>query len=68
LLLLALFLVGRAIAEIVTVDPGNPADYHDDWGGPSYLGVMAVHAGPGLLVIVAAVLEWRRRASRRTRV
>jgi hypothetical protein len=66
LLLVALFMVGRAVVEIVAVDPGDPAGYRDDWGGPSYLGVMAVHAGPGLLVIVAAVAWWRRRWTRHT--
>jgi hypothetical protein len=65
LVLLALYMVGRAVAEVVSVDPGDPASYRDDWGGPTYLGVMAVHAGPGLLVIAAAVVWWRRRGSSR---
>jgi hypothetical protein len=65
LLVLAVYLVGRAVVEVAAVDPGNPADYRDDWGGPSYLGVLAVHTGPGLLAIAAAVFWWRRRAARR---
>jgi len=66
-LALALYLVGRAVVEVVSVDPGDPASYRDDWGGPTYLGVLAVHALPGLLVVIAAVWWWRRRGSRRSR-
>lgn len=62
LLLVGLFLVARAVAELVTVDPGLPATYRDDWGGPTYAGVLLVHAGPGLLVLgLVALLLWRRR-------
>lgn len=62
LLLVGLFLVARAVAELVTVDPGRPATYRDDWGGPTYAGVLLVHAGPGLLVLgLVALLLWRRR-------
>lgn len=31
-------------------------DYQNDWGGPSLVGVLAVHMMPGLLA--AAVLVW----------
>ena len=62
LLLVGLFLVARAVVEVVSVDPGDPATYRDDWGGPTYAGVLLVHAGPGLLVLgVTALLLWRRR-------
>jgi hypothetical protein len=55
------FLVARAVVEVVSVDPGDPATYRHDWGGPSYAGVLLVHAGPGLLVLgVSALLLWRR--------
>jgi hypothetical protein len=58
----ALFLVLRAVVEVVTVDPQQPLSYQRDWGGPHYLGVLLVHAGPGLAVLVlAAVLLLRRR-------
>ena len=61
LLLVGSFLVARAVVEVVSVDPGDPATYRDDWGGPSYAGVLLVHAGPGLLVLgVSALLLWRR--------
>jgi hypothetical protein len=58
LTVVALFLVGRAVAEVVGVDPSDPASYRDDWGGPTYLGVLAVHAGPGLLVLAALAWWW----------
>jgi hypothetical protein len=61
LLLVGFFLVARAVVEVVSVDPGRPATYRDDWGGPTYAGVLLVHAGPGLLVLgVTALLLWRR--------
>ena len=62
LLLVGLFLVARAVVEVVSVDPGDPSTYRDGWGGPTYAGVLLVHAGPGLLVLgVTALLLWRRR-------
>ena len=57
------FLVARAVVEVVSVDPGRPATYRDDWGGPTYAGsAPACHAGPGLLVLgTVTLLLWRRR-------
>jgi hypothetical protein len=61
LLLVGFFLVARAVVEVIGVDPGQPATYRDDWGGPTYAGVLLVHAGPGLLVLgTTALLLWRR--------
>jgi hypothetical protein len=58
---LGTFLVARAVVEVVAVDPGDPSTYRDDWGGPTYAGVLLVHAGPGLLVVaLVAWLLWRR--------
>ncbi|HET7487583.1 MAG TPA: hypothetical protein VFJ85_06600 [Acidimicrobiales bacterium] len=62
LAVLAAYLVVRAVVEVVTVHPGHPASYRDDWGGPTYPGVLAVHVLPGVL---AAVLAWRWIARRR---
>ena len=42
-----LYLVVRAMAEPFTIDMTDPATYQDDWGGPSLLGVLAIHCGPG---------------------
>jgi hypothetical protein len=65
-LILGLYLVARAIAEPFVIDLSDPATYSDDWGGPSLVGVLAVHCGPGLVaavwIITAAV---RRRRSHR---
>jgi hypothetical protein len=55
-LVLGLYLVGRAIAEPFLIDVTDAASYHNDWGGPSLPGVLAVHCGPG---VVAAVLMVR---------
>jgi uncharacterized membrane protein len=68
LALVGLFFVARAVAEVLTVHPGQPASYRDDWGGPIYAGVLLVHAGPGLLVLgLAALWSLRRRARGVTR-
>ena len=65
LLVLALFLMVRGVVEVVTVDPAEPETYRADWGGPHYLGVLFVHAGPGLAVVVLAVLAVLRTRRRR---
>jgi uncharacterized membrane protein YhaH (DUF805 family) len=52
--LVALYAVGRAIAEFATINYSDPASYHNDWGGPSLAGVLLVHAGPGIAVLIAA--------------
>jgi hypothetical protein len=65
-LVIGLYLIVRAVAELFVIDISDPASYRNDWGGPSLLGVLAVHCGPGLVaaaVIVAIVV--RRRSSRR---
>jgi hypothetical protein len=63
------YLIVRAIVEFFVIDYGHPASYSDDWGGSSLVGVLAVHAGPGL--IAAALMAWvlvrARRGRTRTR-
>jgi hypothetical protein len=54
--LVALYAFGRAIAEFVTINYSDPASYRGDWGGPSLAGVFAVHAGPGVAVVIAAIV------------
>ena len=54
--ILGLYLVARAIVEPFTFDPGDPATYRLDWGGPSLPGVLLVHCGPG--VLAAALMAW----------
>jgi hypothetical protein len=65
-LALGLYLIVRAVAEPFVIDMSNPATYRNDWGGPSLVGVLLVHCGPGLVAaVVIAVVLVRRRSSRR---
>jgi len=67
-LVIGLYLVARAAAEPFLIDMNDPATYRTDWGGPSLLGVLAAHCGPGVVaavLIVTAIL--RRRSSRHGR-
>ena len=52
-----LYLTGRAVAEFWLIHWGDPASYRNDWGGPSLVGVLAVHCLPGL--ILPGYLAWR---------
>lgn len=63
-----LYLVVRGMVEFWVVRYGDPSSYRNDWGGPTLLGVFAVHTGPGLIVAVAAFWWWftRRRNRRRS--
>ena len=61
---LAVYLVGRGIAEFFTVNYNDPASYRLDWGGPSLAGVFAVHTGPAVLIL-AGTCVWLRRHWRR---
>ena len=67
---LAVYLVGRGIAEFFTVNYSDPASYRFDWGGPSLAGVFAVHTGPAVLILAGAAVwlrrHWLRRHWRRT--
>jgi hypothetical protein len=67
-LVLGLYLIVRAVAEPFVIDVSDPATYRNDWGGPSLLGVLLVHCGPGVVAAaaIAAALR-RRRSSRRAR-
>jgi hypothetical protein len=64
---LALFLVGRGVAEFFVIHYNDPASYAADWGGPSLAGVFAVHSGPAVAIVTTSVI-WlvrRRRNPRR---
>jgi hypothetical protein len=61
-----LFLIVRAIAEPFVIDMSDPATYRNDWGGPSLLGVLLVHCGPGVLAAIGIAMALiRHRSSRR---
>lgn len=59
--LLALYLVGRGIAEFFIVHYSDPASYRLDWGGPSLAGVFAVHSGPAVVILIGTGVYLRRR-------
>ena len=61
-IVLGLFFLVRAVAELVVIDFSDPATYRDDWGGPSLIGVLLVHCGPGLLVVALGALYLVRRS------
>jgi hypothetical protein len=63
-LALGLFFILRAIAEPFVIDMSDPSTYRNDWGGPSLLGVLLVHCGPGVFAAVGiAMVLIRRRSS-----
>jgi hypothetical protein len=64
-IVLGLFFLVRAIAELVVIDFSDPATYRDDWGGPSLVGVLLVYCGPGLLVVALGAVYVVRRQKRR---
>jgi len=64
--LMGAYLVVRAIAEPFVIDLSDPATYRNDWGGPSLIGVLAVHMLPGLLAAALMVLALRRRQGTRS--
>ena len=61
--LVGTYFVGRAIVELVTIDDRDASSYEDDWGGPSLIGVLAVHCLPGVIAI--ALMIWGARRLRR---
>jgi hypothetical protein len=60
------FFVVRAAAEPFAISLTDPATYRDDWGGPSLIGVLAVHTLPGV-VALALMMITVARARRRSR-
>lgn len=56
LVLVCAFFIVRAVAELFIVDFSDPGSYRNDWGGPTLLGVLAVHMLPG---VAAAAVLWR---------
>jgi hypothetical protein len=64
---LALYLVGRGVAEFFIVHYSDPASYRGDWGGPSLAGVFAVHSGPAVAIVAGSVIWLRRRLRTRRR-
>jgi hypothetical protein len=65
--LIAIYAVGRGIAEFWVVNYSNPSSYRHSWGGPSLLGVFAVHSGPGLVVLIGAIYLIYRNSKKKRR-
>ncbi len=55
------FAVVRAGFVIAVDDLSHPETYRNDWGGPHYIGVMAIHVGPAVLVLCLTALRLHRR-------
>lgn len=58
------YFIVRALMEPFLIDFSDPSSYETDWGGPSLIGVLFVHMGPGFLA--AALLIWMVRKRDRT--
>src|SRR5262245_25840612 len=54
--LIGVFPVIRAVVELATIHYSDPPSYERDWGGPTLIGVLAVHCLPG--VVALAVMAW----------
>ena len=54
--LVGTFLVVRAVVELVTIHYGDASSYEHDWGGPTLIGVLAVHCLPGVAAL--ALMIW----------
>ncbi|WP_250280060.1 hypothetical protein, partial [Frankia sp. Cppng1_Ct_nod] len=61
------FLVARAGYILATEHPSQPETYQHAWGGPHYIGFIAVHVGPAILVLFLTGLSLYRRLTGRRR-
>ena len=52
--LVAVYALLRAVVELFVVNMSQPQTYRHDWGGPHLSGVLLVHCGPGLVVVILA--------------
>lgn len=59
--LIAVYAVARGIVELFAINYSSPATYRNNWGGPSLAGVLAVHSGPALAIMIGAAIYLRRR-------
>lgn len=60
---LAAYLVIRGVGELWLIDFDQPDTYRNDWGGPSLVGVLTVHTGPAVVIVIASLVRlrhWRR--------
>lgn len=58
------YFIVRAMMEPFLIDFSDPSSYENAWGGPSLIGVLLVHMGPGVLaaiLIIRALMKADRR-------
>ncbi len=61
----SIYLVARAIAEFWVINYSDPASYAGSWGGPTLVGVFAVHSGPGFAILIGLAVYFFRLRRRR---
>ena len=60
--LLGIYLILRACVEPFIINYDHPESYKKSWGGPTLIGVLAIHILPG--VISLALMVWHQRKTR----
>lgn len=60
------FFIVRALMEPFIIDYSDPSSYENDWGGPSLIGVLLVHMGPGILAAILLIRGLRSNDRRNT--
>jgi drug/metabolite transporter superfamily protein YnfA len=59
------FFIVRALMEPFVIDFSDPSSYENDWGGPSLIGVLLVHMGPGIIAAIVLIAALRRNDRRK---
>lgn len=54
------YFIFRAAVDPFLRDPSDPSTFEDDWGGPTYIGALGVHMGPGIIFAVLFIWWWVR--------
>jgi hypothetical protein len=60
------YFIVRALMEPFLIDFSDPSSYENDWGGPSLIGVLLVHMGPGIIAAVLLIRALRKNDRRTT--
>jgi hypothetical protein len=59
------YFIVRALMEPFIIDFSDPSSYENDWGGPSLIGVLLVHMGPGIVAAILLIAALRRNDRRK---
>jgi hypothetical protein len=62
---LGVYLIIRGAIEPFIINYGDSDSYKSDWGGPTIVGVMAVHILPGAISALLIYLHQKQRYRRR---